>query len=190
MDAEVMRKRLYRTGLSTAACFSCLALTLACQNSDAQASKEISPAPKSAEGVRMDSNKGPAGSSDSAVPQAVGQPSYREAAFQLTLSPPETVEVGKPLVFQVVLEALGEYKVNEEYPIKFQFAARDGTKPVKMTVSREDAKLEKQRAELPLSVTIESAGKRQIAGKLSFSVCTEDRCLIEKRELAVDVDAS
>jgi hypothetical protein len=31
-------------------------------------------------------------------------------------------------------------------------------------------------------------GKATISGTLSFSVCTEDKCLIEKRALSVTVD--
>src|SRR5690606_40800013 len=103
---------------------------------------------------------------------------------------PCSVPVGQPLVFTIVLEAVGEYKVNDEYPIKFRFEEQAGIKPKKMTVLREEAKIEKQRAEMPLSVTVESAGKRKVSGRLSFSVCTEERCLIEKRDLAVEVDAS
>ena len=31
------------------------------------------------------------------------------------------------------------------------------------------------------------AGKRTVAGQFAFSVCTEDKCLMEKRDLLLDV---
>lgn len=189
MNAKIIGKGRLRTALLSAACCSWATVAIACQNSDAQASKDVPTVPSGAQVARADAQGSKSDTHDSA-PQSAPQSSYKEAAFHLTLSPPQSVQVGKPAVFQVILEALGEYKVNDEYPIKFQFEAQEGTTPKKMTVSREDAKIEKNRAEMPLSVTIESAGKRKVSGRLSFSVCTEERCLIEKRELSVEVDAS
>src|SRR5690606_9680259 len=132
---------------------------VACQNSDAQASKDVPTVLHAPESTSAGNEKSQKHTNDSPAPKAAGQPSYKEAAFQLTLSPPDSVPVGQPLVFTIVLEALGEYKVNDEYPIKFQFEEQAGIKPKKMTVLREEAKIEKQRAEMPLSVTVESAGK-------------------------------
>ena len=37
--------------------------------------------------------------------------------------------------------------------------------------------------------TPESAGKHTLSGQLSFSVCTEDKCMIEKRDLALEIEA-
>jgi hypothetical protein len=47
-------------------------------------------------------------------------------------------------------------------------------------------KLENMKAVVPVSFTPE-AGKRTIAGTLAFSVCTEDKCLMEKQDLALEV---
>ena len=121
---------------------------------------------------------------------AGGKPSYKEEAFSLSLEAPSAVSAGKEAVFKVILTAAGGYKVNDEYPLKFQFTQTAKVLPKKATVRKEDAMLEKQRAELPLPVTIESPGKHKVSGTLSFSVCTDERCLIEKRDLSVDVDAS
>lgn len=128
-------------------------------------------------------------SKPSAAPVS-GKPSYKEEAFHLSLEAPGSVASGKETVFKVILTAAGGYKVNDEYPLKFQFSETKDVRPTKATVRKEDAMLEKQRAELPLPVTIESPGKHQVSGTLSFSVCTDERCLIEKRDLSVEVDAS
>ena len=44
-----------------------------------------------------------------------------------------------------------------------------------------------EQPDLTVAFTPESAGKKKIAGQFSFSVCTDDKCLIEKRDLALDV---
>jgi hypothetical protein len=49
-------------------------------------------------------------------------------------------------------------------------------------------KLEPARATLPIPFTAE-AGKHTVSGQLSFSVCTDDKCVIEKRELALEIEA-
>ena len=36
--------------------------------------------------------------------------------------------------------------------------------------------------------TPDGAGKRTVAGQFAFSVCTDETCLMEKRELSVVVD--
>lgn len=122
--------------------------------------------------------------------KAEGKPSYKEEAFHLSIEAPSAVQAGKEAVFKVILSAQSGYKVNDEYPLKFQFSETEHVKPTKPTVRKEDALLEKQRAEMPLPVTIDTKGKHKVSGKLSFSVCTEERCLIEKRDLSIDVDAT
>lgn len=124
------------------------------------------------------------------APADAGQSSYKEEAFHLSLEGPDSVKIGEPAVFKVVLSAQSGYKVNDEYPLKFQFAEMAKIAPAKKIVRKEDAKVEKLRAEMPLSVTVQAPGKHRISGKLSFSVCTDERCLIEKRDLSVDLNAS
>jgi hypothetical protein len=62
-----------------------------------------------------------------------------------------------------------------------------GVKYANLVVGKDAAKVENMKATLPVSFTPE-AGKRQIAGQFLFSVCTDDKCLMEKRELALDVN--
>lgn len=132
----------------------------------------------------------PAAAPAEVVGKLSGQASYDEDAFSLQLVPPEKVSSGQAALFQVILTAKSGYKVNDEYPIKFQLIETPGVTFEKSIVKKEDAKIEKTRAELPLNVTVQAKGAAEVSGKLSFSVCTEERCLIEKRDLTVKVDAS
>lgn len=112
------------------------------------------------------------------------QPEVKEEAFVLRASAPESAE--GPFDFIVTLEALSGYKVNPEYPIKFTFDT--GAFSAEPEVLRkEQGQFEEKKAELKGVVKLTAPGPNVVSGKLSFSVCTEERCLIEKRDLAVSV---
>ena len=119
-----------------------------------------------------------------------GQEKYAEEAFIAQIVPPASLTAGTVAQFRILLEAQNGYKVNDEYPIKFVVQETPDVKPTKPTVRKEDGKVEKLRAELPVSVTVSKPGEHQVGGKLSFSVCTDERCLIEKRDLLITIGAS
>lgn len=167
--------------LSAAAAFA-----LGCEQSDAKAEpKAAASAPEAA----STEPAAPEATADSSSPTA-GQPSYEEDAFHLSLEGPDSAKSGEKASLKVILTAQSGYKINDEYPIKFQFAEMAKVVPDKAVVRKEDAKVEKLRVEIPLSVTVQAPGKHQVSGRLSFSVCTDERCLIEKRDLMVKLDAS
>jgi hypothetical protein len=55
-------------------------------------------------------------------------------------------------------------------------------------VTRDKVKLEQKRALMSVEFTAQSAGSRRVSGEFAFSVCTEERCMIEKRELSLQVE--
>jgi hypothetical protein len=124
--------------------------------------------------------------SPEAAPDA--RESFAEQAFTLSLKGPATAKVGETVTLDVRLEPAGGFKVNEEYPLKFTFSPTEGVAPIKAVVPRADAHVDAKHASLPLQVTLQSAGKREVLGRLAFSVCTEERCLIEKRDLRALLD--
>lgn len=119
-----------------------------------------------------------------------GQQAYDEPSFALELHGPDSAKVGVPVPLSIVLAAQNDFKVNDEYPAKFQFASVPGVEPKSPVVRREDAKITKTHCEMPLEVTFSKPGKHRVGGKMSFSVCTDDRCLIEKRDLLLEIEAS
>lgn len=121
---------------------------------------------------------------------SVGQASYAEDAFKLSFEAPAEVKAGSSTSLKIVLVAQNGYKVNEEYPTKFKFTPTPGVKPAKETVRKDDAKVAKKGIEMPAVVTVAKPGKVEVSGRLSFSVCTEERCLIEKRDLKLSLNAS
>lgn len=116
-----------------------------------------------------------------------GQAGYREASFDLTVEAPSDAEVGKPTTATVVLQAKSPYKVNQEYPIKLTLSESPGLSFPTSTVGKEAVTLEDKKALMKVQLTPKAAGTHTLAGRFAFSVCTDERCLIEKRDLAVPI---
>jgi hypothetical protein len=134
----------------------------------------------------------PAAATASAETQPNAQSSYREPAFSLVINGPSTAKAGETVELAVVLEAGAGYKVNEEYPFKFKFAATDGVQPEQETVPRSAAQVDHKKAVMPIKLKL-TTGRRLVAGRFSFAVCKEGDdavCLIEKRDLSLPLDAS
>jgi len=126
---------------------------------------------------------------DSAAPAAPAASHYDEAGFDLVLQPKGDFAAGKGGEAEIVLNAKAPFHVNDKYPYKFKLKETPGLKFASPVVTHELVKLEPARATVPVAFTPESAGKHTLAGQLSFSVCTVDKCMIEKRDLALEIDA-
>jgi hypothetical protein len=114
--------------------------------------------------------------------------SLEETAFRIEFTAQPSVKVGEAFPILLKLAALNGYKVNQEYPLKF---ALDGAQLAfdPAILKKEQLTLEPKTAELKGKATATAKGELTLHGKLSFSVCTDERCLIEKREVAVKVNA-
>jgi hypothetical protein len=126
----------------------------------------------------------PADSSE-AVPAAS---KVSESNFDLTIQPKGDYKAGQQGTVEIVLDAKPPFKVNDKYPYKFK--VKEGSAGLKYPgpVIKDGVKLEKMRVSLAVPFTPESGGKKEIAGRFDFSVCTPERCLIEKRELTLAID--
>jgi hypothetical protein len=91
---------------------------------------------------------------------------------------------GKESVAEVVVEAKGEYHINDQYP--FRFTPKDGDGATfKGPVGREGGTVEKMKVVLKVPFTPTRAGDVKLAGKISLSVCSDKQCLMEKQDLEV-----
>lgn len=137
--------------------------------------------------------EGPAGPAAAApaaaAPSPAGTNRYDEGGkFVLALEPGGDYAAGKAGVVTVTLTATPPFKVNVQYPHKFKAKEVAGVKFESAVVGKDKAKLEKQSLTMPVSFAAEKAGKVTVAGQFLFSVCTEENCLMEKRDLALTVD--
>jgi hypothetical protein len=119
---------------------------------------------------------------------AAAAPRFDEASFRLEMSKVGAYEKSAAGKVEVQLEAKAPYHVNEKYPIKLKLEPTDGVKFDAETVGRDQVALRGGQAVMTVGFTPETAGAKRIAGKLKFSVCSQERCLMETRELALVVD--
>ncbi len=120
---------------------------------------------------------------------AAGQPSYKEEGFELSLEAAGPFSVGKPAEAKVVLVAKSGFKVNDQYPFKLALNDAAGLEFPNKVVTRDAMTLEKHQGVMKVAFTPKTPGAHTLSGRFSFSVCTEERCLIEKRELSLEVTA-
>jgi hypothetical protein len=85
-----------------------------------------------------------------------------------------------------VVNALGEYHVNQEYPYKFKMGTAPAGVSYPEAIVRAVNRTEK-RATMSIPFTPDAAGTHTISGECSLSVCTESNCVIEKAQLSVTV---
>jgi pyruvate/2-oxoglutarate dehydrogenase complex dihydrolipoamide acyltransferase (E2) component len=124
----------------------------------------------------------------SAALAAAAESKYSEAGFDLVLQPKGAYASGQAAEADVVLSAKPPYHVNDKYPYKFKLKEAPGLTFANMIVTKDLVKFEPARATVPVAFT-PSAGKHTLSGQLSFSVCTDDKCMIEKRDLALEIEA-
>jgi hypothetical protein len=121
---------------------------------------------------------------------AAGQASdrYAENSFELKVRPNGDYAAGKEGKIEIVLDAKPPFHTNKDYPYKFKAKEEAGVKFPQPIVGKDQAKLEEQRLTMLVGFVPDSAGKKRVTGQFAFSVCTDETCLMEKRELALIVD--
>lgn len=125
-------------------------------------------------------------------PKAATGPTVQGAAvteepFSAWLQAVSPVAAGGPATVEAVLVAKPPYHCNAEYPHKFKLgAAPAGLSYPEATVK--GAQVTAERSVLRIPVLAQSPGKATVSGTLQFSVCTDERCLVEKRELMLNLE--
>ncbi|HMA93143.1 MAG TPA: hypothetical protein VKP30_10680 [Polyangiaceae bacterium] len=159
------------------------AAAFACQRSGSanQAATKSEDPPNAAVQIKMTA-QAPTGD----VPAPRGQAKYDEPQFSLSVVAPTDATKGATAGLNVVLVAKPPFHVNEEYPHRFRvIAARGLSTPAKM-IQRDSAKVTKSRLEMAVPVTLDNEGPYGLDGEMGFSVCTNEKCLMEKRPLSIE----
>jgi hypothetical protein len=123
-----------------------------------------------------------------AAPSGPGSSHYDEAKFELSAQPSGAYSAGQEGALEIVLNAKPPFHANQQYPYKFKAKEGGGVKFAQPVVGKDAAKLETQKVTMRVPFTPEGAGKRTVSGQFAFSVCTEETCLMEKRDLSLVVD--
>jgi hypothetical protein len=120
-------------------------------------------------------------------------------AWRVSLEAPARAAPGQPARATVRIRGNVGYHVNGEYPTSFlpdpPAAGTLGTKKLPLTERLSAGPCAKEPGQscevaFALPFTAPAAGEAVLAGTLAFSVCTAERCLIEKVRLAAAAPAS
>ena len=160
-------------------------LPLAGCNKDKSSQQAESPSGAAA----ADAAAEPAEAAKKAEPNAAVPSEIEAAAFKVAMRPSAGMyTVGEPAQVEIVLNARGGYKCNDEYPYKFVPKAAPGLTYTTPIVKKDAIKVGKAESVMTIPVLPEAAGKQTVEGKFYFSVCTEETCLVEKKDLALTLD--
>ncbi|MEI9948652.1 MAG: hypothetical protein WDO74_06615 [Pseudomonadota bacterium] len=166
----------------------------ACKNqappaAEATAAEPVPPAPVAASAAVAAAAPAPAAADPAAPPAAAAASKYSEAPFDLVIQPKGAYASGQAGAAEIVISAKPPFHANDKYPYKFKLNEAPGLKFANLVVEKDAVKVDKTRATLSVPFTPEGAGKHTVSGKLFFSVCNDDQCLVEKRDLTLDIDA-
>ncbi len=119
-----------------------------------------------------------------AAPAVAAGPKVDNPNYNVVFRAEGPYQQGKEGTAEVVVEAKGEYHINDQYPFRFTPKEGEGAS-FKGPVGREGAAVEKTKVVLKVPFTPTRAGEVKLAGKISLSVCSDKQCLMEKQELEV-----
>jgi hypothetical protein len=107
--------------------------------------------------------------------------------FRIDATPQPPCTAGASCEARLVLTALGDYHVNERYPMKFIGDAAPGIELLgEGTFALDNAKT----GTLTLRFRAVNSGTTRVTGTFKLSVCTDENCEIEAPKLAFDITAS
>ena len=122
-----------------------------------------------------------------AEPVAVAAAEFHEGTFDLVLRPLGPYASGKAGTAEIQLVPKGGYHCNDRYPYKFKVSNAPGVTFGAPVFTKDAVQLEPMRAVMKVGFTPESKGEKTLAGVFSFSLCSADRCLVEKRDLSLRI---
>lgn len=114
-------------------------------------------------------------------------PSIETGSFLLAVGPGQAgYTIGKAGEVEIALEARGEWHVNQEYPIRVELNAAPGVALRKNELVRDDAKeFTEDKVRFLAAVEPSAPGEHEVTCDVSFAMCTEENCVLEKRTVAM-----
>lgn len=98
--------------------------------------------------------------------------------YQVYLTTKSPIAVGESVEVGIYLEPLPPFKCNDKYPYRFTVTGNQGVAVPQMAVTT--AAVTAAKTSLRLTVVGQSPGRGSVAGTFSFSVCTAEKCLVER----------
>jgi hypothetical protein len=119
-------------------------------------------------------------------------PSLENANYKAQIRPTGACKKDQVCGAEVLVEAKGDYHINDKYPYKFKLddPPPPGMRYPKPVVTKDDGTMDEHKVVLKVPFVSEATGDRKVSGTLSLSVCSAANCLMDKQplELAVKVE--
>ena len=114
-------------------------------------------------------------------------PTIETGSFLLAVAPAQpNYAAGKPGEVEIALESRGEWHVNQDYPIRVDLKAPPGVTLPKAELVKDDAKeFGDEKVRFAAAVEPSTAGNHEVTCDVSFAMCTEENCILEKRTVAM-----
>jgi hypothetical protein len=114
-------------------------------------------------------------------------PRIETGSFMLEVAPTQPgYAIGKAGEVEIALEGRGDWHVNQEYPIRIDLKAPPGVAFDKTELVRDDAKeFGEEKVRFLAGLQPSAAGEHAVSCDVSFAMCTEENCILEKRTLAM-----
>lgn len=104
--------------------------------------------------------------------------------YSIEIKAPKAAKVGEKVNAEIRLNALGEYKINAEYPIKLSVKALAELNPKDLIFAKKDAKtFEKKLVVFMPTHTPTKVGEFKSEAEFKFSVCTAKHCELKKQNI-------
>lgn len=100
---------------------------------------------------------------------------------------PSPVAVGHETLVTVHLEPQAPFKSNDKYPYRFTLGKLEGAAAPSDTVT--GPTVTPTRTTLRFAMTPTRVGHGSVSGTFSFSVCTDEKCLVERAPLVLGFEA-
>lgn len=149
------------------------------------------PAPAHEHGDHAHSDhRAPSPATAAATEQGPAGPRIETGSFLLTVSPSEPkYRVGKTGELEIALESRGPWHVNQEYPIRVDLNAGPGLKLEKKELLKDDAEeFGDEKVRFTTSLEPSATGSQDVRCDVSFAMCTDENCVLEKRTVAMQID--
>ena len=116
-------------------------------------------------------------------------PSIETGSFFLAVAPAQPgYAIGKSGEVEIALEGRGEWHVNQEYPIRVDLKAAPGVTLKKNELVKDDAKeFGDDKVRFLAAVEPSAPGDHEVTCDVSFAMCTEENCILEKRTVAMQL---
>lgn len=125
---------------------------------------------------------------ESARPAAalIASPAVAGEGYRAYLQGSSPLRVGHEAMLTVHLEPQSPFKSNDKYPYRFAVSGSEGVNAPSVPVTT--ASVTPTRTTLHFPVTATRAGHGTVSGTFSFSVCTPEKCLVERAPLVLSFE--